>query len=130
MEREGGAFEFGAVNSVVEHYLDTVGVRGSNPLSRATSHLCAPMSYAFSSKRLRLSCNTYCNTFFEEPIQPHAHGTEVPRLRFVSSQVSQSNHLIEGSKGHPVSNGELERIKARLAKALREMSFMSSTGRV
>jgi hypothetical protein len=26
-----------AVSSVVEHYLDTVGVRGSNPLSRTTS---------------------------------------------------------------------------------------------
>jgi hypothetical protein len=25
---------FGAVSSVVEHYLDTVGVTGSNPVSR------------------------------------------------------------------------------------------------
>ena len=27
-------FQFGAVSSVVEHYLDTVGVTGSNPVSR------------------------------------------------------------------------------------------------
>ena len=28
-----------AVSSVVEHYLDTVGVRGSNPLSRTISFI-------------------------------------------------------------------------------------------
>jgi hypothetical protein len=32
-------FDSCAVSSVVEHYLDTVGVRGSNPLSR-TIFLC------------------------------------------------------------------------------------------
>ena len=33
-----------AVSSVVEHYLDTVGVRGSNPLSRTTSFLMSDFS--------------------------------------------------------------------------------------
>src|SRR5207248_11729421 len=34
MKDEGKSFELGAVSSVVEHYLDTVGVTGSNPVSR------------------------------------------------------------------------------------------------
>jgi hypothetical protein len=34
------------------------------------------------------------------------------------------DHLIERSEGRPVSKEELERVKARLARALREMSFM------
>src|SRR5580765_7338883 len=32
-----------AVSSVVEHYLDTVGVRGSNPLSRTIFFGCLPV---------------------------------------------------------------------------------------
>src|SRR4029077_13395572 len=34
MKDEGRSLELGAVSSVVEHYLDTVGVTGSNPVSR------------------------------------------------------------------------------------------------
>ena len=34
MKDEGRSRELGAVSSVVEHYLDTVGVTGSNPVSR------------------------------------------------------------------------------------------------
>ena len=34
MKDEGKSLELGAVSSVVEHYLDTVGVTGSNPVSR------------------------------------------------------------------------------------------------
>jgi hypothetical protein len=36
MKDEGKSLELGAVSSVVEHYLDTVGVTGSNPVSRTT----------------------------------------------------------------------------------------------
>ena len=43
-----------AVSSVVEHYLDTVGVRGSNPLSRTTSFLMSD----FSSKLNRAIGNS------------------------------------------------------------------------
>lgn len=32
-----------AVSSVVEHHLDTVGVTGSNPVSRTTVSRCYPM---------------------------------------------------------------------------------------
>ena len=39
MKDEGKSFELGAVSSVVEHYLDTVGVTGSNPVSRT---ICNP----------------------------------------------------------------------------------------
>src|SRR6267142_3481463 len=35
---EGKSLELGAVSSVVEHYLDTVGVTGSNPVSRTIFH--------------------------------------------------------------------------------------------
>ena len=34
MKDKGKSLELGAVSSVVEHYLDTVGVTGSNPVSR------------------------------------------------------------------------------------------------
>src|SRR6476661_10034570 len=34
MKNKGKSLELGAVSSVVEHYLDTVGVTGSNPVSR------------------------------------------------------------------------------------------------
>src|SRR5207248_11226243 len=34
MKDEGRGCELSAVSSVVEHYLDTVGVTGSNPVSR------------------------------------------------------------------------------------------------
>src|SRR6478752_4032380 len=34
MKDQGKSLELGAVSSVVEHYLDTVGVTGSNPVSR------------------------------------------------------------------------------------------------
>jgi hypothetical protein len=34
--RSGIRSIFGAVSSVVEHYLDTVGVTGSNPVSRTS----------------------------------------------------------------------------------------------
>ena len=44
MKDEGRSLELGAVSSVVEHYLDTVGVRGSNPLSRI---LVALMFYTY-----------------------------------------------------------------------------------
>ena len=37
MKDEGKSLELGAVSSVVEHYLDTVGVTGSNPVSRTIS---------------------------------------------------------------------------------------------
>ena len=36
MKNKGKSLELGAVSSVVEHYLDTVGVTGSNPVARTT----------------------------------------------------------------------------------------------
>ena len=39
MKDEDKSLELGAVSSVVEHYLDTVGVTGSNPVSRTISRL-------------------------------------------------------------------------------------------
>src|SRR5438874_9204228 len=47
-----------AVSSVVEHYLDTVGVRGSKPLPRTIFPLYAPTTYAFLSASLGPDCNT------------------------------------------------------------------------
>jgi hypothetical protein len=58
MKDEGRSLELGAVSSVVEHYLDTVGVTGSNPVSR-TIFSPAAATYAFSSKTNASDCNTF-----------------------------------------------------------------------
>src|SRR6476619_3108928 len=58
MKDKGKSLELGAVSSVVEHYLDTVGVTGSNPVSRTIffpkyNDLCI-----FIGNK-RLDCNTF-----------------------------------------------------------------------
>src|SRR5437773_4385740 len=47
-----------AVSSVVEHYLDTVGVRGSNPLSRTIFPPSTRGTYPISPKCWIADCNT------------------------------------------------------------------------
>src|SRR6266480_4706505 len=58
MKDEGRSPELGAVSSVVEHYLDTVGVRGSKPLPRTIFSPSQQVVCGFSRKRRRLDCNT------------------------------------------------------------------------
>ena len=48
--RDGHRFPEGAVSSVVEHYLDTVGVTGSNPVSRTIFQFVWRFSNCFYSK--------------------------------------------------------------------------------
>ena len=58
MKDEGKSLELGAVSSVVEHYLDTVGVTGSNPVSRTISFPALQRLTHFHQNK-RFDCNTF-----------------------------------------------------------------------
>ena len=58
MKDEGKSLELGAVSSVVEHYLDTVGVTGSNPVSRTISSPALQRLTHFHQNK-RFDCNTF-----------------------------------------------------------------------
>ena len=58
MKDEGKSLELGAVSSVVEHYLDTVGVTGSNPVSRTISSSALQRLTHFHQNK-RFDCNTF-----------------------------------------------------------------------
>ncbi len=70
----------GAVSSVVEHYLDTVGVTGSNPVSRTISHLCAPRTiYAFPSESRRRDRNpARLGSELANVLMPRSHIGTIP----------------------------------------------------
>src|SRR5438552_12363410 len=55
---EDKSLELGAVSSVVEHYLDTVGVTGSNPVSRTIFSPVVQRLTHFHRKQT-LRCNTF-----------------------------------------------------------------------
>ena len=58
MKDEGKSLELGAVSSVVEHYLDTVGVTGSNPVSR-TIFFPQYNDLVIFIENKRFDCNTF-----------------------------------------------------------------------
>ena len=77
-----------AVSSVVEHYLDTVGVTGSNPVSRTISSPCNAAFYANRPEHQRRHCNTFWVGRFgrgEDPADPalfnRRHFAELMKLK-------------------------------------------------
>ena len=58
MKDESKSLELGAVSSVVEHYLDTVGVTGSNPVSR-TIFFPQDNDLCIFIENKRFDCNTF-----------------------------------------------------------------------
>jgi hypothetical protein len=75
-----------AVSSVVEHYLDTVGVRGSKPLPRTIFPIYAPTIYAFLSASLGVDCNTFLMLSLD-----HVWEVALCTLRNCWSKASRSN---------------------------------------